>query len=493
MTYQGEKKNILFLIAHDVGRQFGCYDGQAKTPNIDQLAARGIIFENHFCCYPLCGPSRANLFTGLHPMTARRFDNTSFFEDFRKKTQNTSPTIPEIFKNKGYHSAGIGFVLHDSDPESYSEPEWFPAKTNRHAGLVGTLPPEAVYLWADPSSFDSMEQRLRKLLDQGEDASNLVQPKIYRKARGPITESPDVADETYYDGQVTRQVERFIETYDKDSPFCLCAGFIATHTPYCVPKKYWDRYDVRELVLPDNQHDPVDSPEWASGDSEPAQYYTQTGYDLPWRANHQQAIELLHGHLAAVSYWDAMVGRIIKSLENKGLADNTIIVLTTDHGYHDGEHGYWGKHNMWDKSFTIPLIISVPGSRSQQRINALTEHVDLYPTLCELSNLSIPGHIEGKSLLPVMQGDADEIHEAVIANRKHMWHDRIKAYSLASSIRTKRYRLNCYIDESNHEIYSELFDYLDDPNESVNHINDSTYAETVVYLRRLMSKHNDIT
>jgi arylsulfatase A-like enzyme len=217
----------------------------------------------------------------------------------------------------------------------------------------------------------------------------------------------------------------------------------------------------------------VGSPEWAEGDSEPVQYYTQTGYEESWHADENQSRELLHGHYAAISYIDALIGRILEALSTRGLYEDTLVVLTSDHGFHDGEHGYWGKHNLWDTSLAVPLVLRLPGGKPggsgrALSVPALTEHVDLYPTICDLCRLEKPPWLEGDSLLPLLRDPGSPWKRAVFAHRKHMWHDRLQVYHLAHTVRADRYRYTVYLDEKGEPLYRELFDYSEDPQETRN-------------------------
>ena len=220
------------------------------------------------------------------------------------------------------------------------------------------------------------------------------------------------------------------------------------------------------LARPDQ---PPGSPDWIRGDKEPAQYYWQHSYDKVWHPTFDQQKELVHGHYASMSYWDAQIGKLIQALERKGLRENTIIVITTDHGFTDGQHGYFGKHNMWEDSLHVPLIINVPGYEPLQPMSyALSEHVDLYATLCDLCHLPIPNFVEGISLKPILDNPKLELKEAAFSWRRPMYHDLNKGYHQARGIRTSRYRLNLFEDDNGEIIFTELFDYDRDPLETIN-------------------------
>ncbi len=482
--------NILFIICHDIGRRYSSYgNAQIHTPNIDRLAQESVQFNNQFCQWPLCGPSRANIFTGCRPLTTERYNNQPFFPNFRKKMGAEFRSLPEHFRLNGYQSLGAGCVYHDvEDPPSWNQPKWVPSvPKDVPEWAEGWLPPENLHRWQNPQSLHLIRQRLEGLQAQGYTQEQFKDPAIWRKAQGPAVEAFDAEDEVYYDGKVTRKTLEYLEQMDSAQPFFLTAGFIAGHTPFMAPQKYWDLYDRRQLQLPDNLDVPEGSPEWAAGDSEPVQFFTQDGYEKPWRANREQALELLHGHYAAISYIDAQVGKLIDALKRRGLYDNTLLVLTSDHGFHDGEHGYWGKHNVWDVSLRVPLLMRIPGQRDKGvQIEALTEHVDIYPTLCDACGLPKPGFLEGTSMVSLIENPERPWKTAVFAHRKHMWHDRIQAYAMANTVRTPTHRLTIYLDEQGHELYRELFDYAHNPQETINFANEPAYEAVMQEMHCLL-------
>jgi arylsulfatase A-like enzyme len=453
-----------------------------------------VQFNNQFCQWPLCGPSRANIFTGCRPLTTERYNNQPFFPNFRKKRGTEFRSLPEHFRLNGYQSLGAGLVYHDvEDPPSWSQPKWEPSIPQTVPKWAeGWLPPENVQRWQNPHSLELMRQRLERLQAEGYTPEQCKDPSVWRKAQGPAVEAIDADDEIYHDGKVTRKALEYLEQMDSEQPFFLATGFIAGHTPYMAPQKYWDLYDRQQLRLPENLEVPEGSPEWASGDSEPSQFYTQDGYEKPWRADREQSLELLHGHYATISYIDAQVGALLDALKRLEMHDNTVIVLVSDHGFHDGEHGYWGKHNLWDASLQVPLLLRIPGMSDQGiQINALTEHVDIYPTLCDLCDLPKPDFLEGTSTMPLIENPARPWKQAVFAHRKHMWHDRIQAYAIANTVRTQTRRLTVYLDERGSELYVELFNYAhdpcgQDPLETTNVANDQKYNAAMREMRSLL-------
>ena len=474
-----KSRNILFIIAHDIGRRYGCYDnGQVKTPNIDALSEESVQFNNHFCHWPLCGPSRANVFSGCRPLTTERYDNDVFFPKFRKRMGDGFVSLPEIFKGNGYRALGAGVVYHDvDDGPSWSAPVW-------HPGLPDGVPEwlrepllQSPNIWSSDESFSLIRSRLDKLKSSGMSEGEIRKLEHIRRARGPAVESADVEDEAYHDGLVSRKAVEYLKSLRDSGPFFLAVGFTAGHLPFNSPKKYWDLYRRSALQLPANPSMPEDSPEWAMGDSEPAQYYTMEGYDSPWKADREQSMELLHGAYAAISYIDAQMGKLVHALKENGQWENTVVVVTSDHGFHLGEHGYWGKHNLWDASLEVPLLIRIPGRDDRTVLRSLTEHVDIYPTLCDLCHIPPPGFLEGSSLMPLLEDPETSRKQALFAHRKHMWHDRLQVYDFGHSIRTERYRMTVYLDKRGGTRYMELFDYRLDPHEIRNSAGNPEYGE----------------
>lgn len=489
MAEKDKQNNVLFIITHDIGKRYGCYgNSRIKTPNIDRLASESIQFNNHFCQFPLCGPSRANIFSGLRPLKTERFTNDPFFPRFRKKMDKDFSTLPQVFKNNGYQTYGTGLVFHDiDDPPSWSKPFWRPKLPQDVPEDIKIHNAESPNPWVNNESFELIRTRIKNLEKMGFSMKDILTPSGLRKVKGPAVEAGNVDDNAYFDGQTSSSALQYLSNLEQDKPFFLAVGYTAGHLPWNSPKKYWDLYSKDQLKLPENDTAPAGTYPWAMGDSEPAQYYTQHGYEEPWTANHEQALELMHGYYAAISYIDTMIGRLINALKDLRLYENTIIVLVSDHGFHTGEHGYWGKHNLWDTSLKVPLIIHSPDPSMQGlQENHFTEHVDIFPTLCEMAGLPLPDYLEGQSMMPLFGNAATRGKQAAFAHRKHQWHDRIKAYEIAHSVRTTRYRYTIYLDTTRHVIAEELFDYENDPGELKNIASQKENLKVIEKLRRTL-------
>ena len=450
------RPNILFIINHDLSRRLGCYgNAAAVTPHIDRLAERGMLFERHYCNYALCGPSRANIFTGCRPETTRRFDNNEFFHPFRERMGGDYATLPEHFRKHGYFTQCLNQVFHarDIDEPSWSVPQWWPQTPvpDWAPGAKG----EWFANWINRESLDLQKERYERLVSEGKDP---FAGQNYKRWRGPAVEIGDEAQGRYTQDVVTdRAMECLGKLKDEASPFFLGVGYEIGHTPWYAPRRYWEQYDPARLPDPLPKSPPDGSPAQAFGANEPGQFYTQDYYDKPFVPTEEQSRELLHGAYAAMSYFDAQVGRLLEVLDASGLADNTIVLLTSDHGISWGEHGKWGKHNLWEQSLAVPLIIRGAGAGVGASTRALTEHVDVYPTLCDLCGLAPPAFLEGSSAAPLFGAPARPWKQAVFATSFN-----------SRGVRTGRHRYSEYPDDEGSIVATELYDYEADPLQSRN-------------------------
>ena len=479
--------NVLLVVSHDFGPRIACYgDRQAVTPNLDRLAADGSLrFERHYAQWPLCGPSRANIWTGCRPPTTRRYDNRSSVPEFRDRMGPGFATLPEHFRRHGYVAHGVWHLLHafELDDASWDEPCWHPALPTPQ--MPEFIPPgqaDQFYWWVTEDAFRLVAERMARSEAAG---YRLDEPRRYR---GPAVEAAAAPDNAYVEGQATDAAVAWLEAYDDERPFFLGVGYEIGHLPFSRAAAVLGSPRSGAIVDPGGPADmPAGSPAWIMGDKEPAQYYWQHSYDRVWHPTYAQELELLHGHYAAMSYWDAQVGRLLDVLERKGLREETIVVVTTDHGFSDGQHGYWGKHNMWDVALHVPLILHVPGlTPSAATTQRLSEHVDLYPTLCDLCGLSTPDFVEGTSLVPLLEDPGRPWKEAVFAWRRPMYHDLHQAYHEARGMRTERYRFTDYVDSEDQVLFTELFDHAADCHETVNLALDPGNRALVAELRSLL-------
>lgn len=431
------KRNVLFIAVDDLRPQLGCYGAsQVLSPNIDRLAARGIVFERAYCQQAVCSPSRTSLLTGCRPDTTRVYDLTTHF----RKTIPDVVTLPQHFKANGYHTQAFGKIFHGGldDKPSWSKPTWSPS---------------GVSWYQLPENRALMERLTAKLKD--EDAK--VEAVRRGSIRGTPVECADVADNAYYDGVVAEKTIDALRQV-KDHPFFLAAGFYKPHLPFVAPKKYWDLYKREDIRLADNPQPPRDYPQLAGTTWGELRVYH--GMPKSGPLTDDQARTLIHGYLACVSFTDAQIGKVVDELDRLGLGDNTVIVLWGDHGWKLGEHGMWCKHTNFELDTRSPLLCAAPRQPTGRRTKALTEFVDIYPSLCELCGLALPSHLEGTSFVPLMK-------EPERAWKTAAFSQYPRGNVMGYSMRTDHWRYTEWRDPDGSVKASELYDHQADPQENL--------------------------
>jgi len=443
------RPNILFIAVDDLRPELGCYGGDyIKSPNIDRLARQGMTFNRAYCQQAVCSPSRSSLLTGTRPDTTKVWDLRTHFRDALANVV----TLPQHFKQNGYFVQGMGKIYHPGfdDPPSWSVP-W----------QTATAPEYALFKSGNVEDEDKPR-------------------KNGKRRKGPAFEGADVPDNFFKDGKVADPaVSTLRELSKKSEAFFFAVGFAKPHLPFVAPKKYWDLYDPAQIKLAPNPFHPKDAPDYAlnSGSGELHQYMGIP--DGPIADN--LARQLKHGYYACVSYTDAQIGKVLAELERLGLRKNTIIVLWGDHGWKLGEHGEWAKHTNVENDTNAPLIVSVPGMKNAgAHTDALVEFVDIYPTLCELAGLPLPGHLEGRSFKPLLDDPNRPWKTAAFSQypRKGL---------MGYSMRTDRYRFTVWVDRHDHSKVDaiELYDHETDPQENTNIAKLPQNAELV---QRLMAQ-----
>ncbi|HAU36573.1 MAG TPA: iduronate sulfatase [Phycisphaerales bacterium] len=468
----GPRKNVLFFPVDDLRPELGCYGHPiARSPNIDRLARAGLLFERAYCQQAVCGPTRASLLTGLRPDTTRVYD-------LKTHIRTTLPdvvTLPQHFKNHGYHSEAIGKVFHSGleDEASYSVPH--------------RAPPGPSYCSRENLDFIARKKA------EGQ-ARGLQGDKLQRYARGPAWEAADVPDNAYRDGKLADMAIEALRRLAPAAtaknpadrkPFFLSVGFAKPHLPFCAPKRYWDLYDRAKIPIP-IQDKPKDAPPIAFADWGELRSYT----DIPdvGNLNEDQTRELIHGYYACVSYTDAQIGRLLDELDRLGLTDNTVIVLWGDHGWKLGEYATWCKHTNFELDTHVPMIFVDPAHPGGRRTRALTEFVDIYPTLAELCGLPAPARTEGVSMVPLFEDPDRKWKSAAFSQYPRpgasLGHDgRIMGYSM----RTDRYRYTEWQIPGTGEVKArELYDLDKDPLSTVNLAENPAQAQTVADLHEKM-------
>ncbi len=440
------RPNVLFIAVDDLRPELGCYGADhVFSPNIDKLAASGVRFERAYCQQALCGPSRASLMLGMRPDSTQIHGNHKHFRDHYPDL----PTLPEHFKRHGYHTQSMGKIYHGVFPEgaSLTAPDTF---GDPQSWSVPTFRPGPRYYYTE-EGIAAAKQAYRQIY-----RPENPQPDDWTKKLvfGPMTEAPEVDDDTLYDGQVAkRAVETLRDLAAKpEQPWFLAVGFIKPHTPFIAPKKFWDLYDRENLPLADWRKFPQGAPPVAThGSGEIRRYTDQPRKGAFTEANQRQ---LRHAYYACISYIDAQIGRVLDELEKQDLADNSIVVLWSDHGFHLGEQGMWGKTTNYELDARVALIVRDPRAKAKGGVSrALIELVDLYPSLADLAGLSLPDHLEGSSLRPLLDEPDRPWKTAAFTQYSR---GALRGYS----IRTARHRYVEWVDHKRDGVaHTELYDY----------------------------------
>jgi len=441
---QDTPPNVLFIAVDDLNNWLGCMNGHpnAKTPNIDNLASRGVLFTNAHCQAPLCGPSRASLMTGLRPSTIGIYGMISD-NNIRADNEITKDIIylPEYFKNNGYHTMGIGKLFHTHAPDGV-----FDESGGRAKGF-GPLPEER-FIW-DGYGTSDRDKYGRTSTDWG------AFPEV--DSLMPDHQSADWV------------IERLNRDFEK--PFFLGVGFLRPHVPLYVPQKWFDLHPLETLELTPYKADDLDDV--------PAIAHLIN--DLPMMPSTEWAIEsgewanIIQAYLACVSFVDYEVGRVLEALQNSNYAENTVIVLWSDHGYRMGEKGTFAKHALWEEATNAPLLFSAPNLPKGKIIDTPAEMLSIYPTLVNLCGLPAYERNEGKNLVPTMLGAESENSVAIttFGMNNH-------------GIRSLEYRYIQYEDGG-----EELYNHNSDPNEWTNIAGEAEYFTIKKDMKKSLPTKNE--
>jgi arylsulfatase A-like enzyme len=474
----------------DLRPMLGCYgDPIAKTPNIDRLAERGMLFERAYCQFAKCGPSRLSLLTGLRPDAVGVFShNEKDMLAFRKRRPD-AVAIPRWFKDHGWRAQGFGKVYHDGwdNPDDWSATA-FPG---RNGEMLETVDKAAI-------AKVPFEKR------------NEIPTIISPRHDCPAIQAAEVPDDTLFEGRMTNRVIETLAGLKKaETPWFLAVGYRRPHLPFVAPKKYFDLYEPDPTWLPGNRQPPTGSPilAWFNSDGYAGfgkkadlgslfpnppktrdDAFAWAGFELrsyvgvPYHGGISDDLQLRlrQAYLACISYVDAQIGRLLKSV-----GDDTIIVLWSDHGWHLGEQGTWGKMTNFEQATRVPLIIAAPGDEfSRGKTMALAELVDLYPTLCELAGIGKPKHLEGESLVPILKDPEAELDGTAFSQ-----FPRFGEKVHGRAIRTHRWRYVWWKEMATGEIVErELYDHETDSAETVNVASRPKNAEIVAELERRLGE-----
>jgi len=463
--------NVLFIAVDDLRPDLGCYGVDwVKSPHIDRLAAGGTVFNRAYCQQAVCSPSRTSLLTGRRPDTTRIYDLSTHFRAHLPDVV----TLPQYFKQNGYHTQSIGKVYHGGldDPLSWSAP------SIKAQGKWYCDPKIVARLQAERKKIKNPRRQIVKR--DPKTGVVLHIKRVGRRVNGPASEVADVDEHELPDGHTTDVAIELLRDYKKnpERPFFLAVGYLKPHLPFVAPKKYYDLYDPQQIGQPDNPYPPMDCPPIALTDWGELRAYWDIGRDAPTPLPPEKTLQLRHAYYACVSYVDAQIGRLLDALDQLGLADDTIVILWGDHGWQLGEHGLWCKHTNFELATRAPLIVRAPNqSHPGARTDALVEFVDIYPTLCELAGLPLPDGLEGTSMVPVMN-DPDRPWKSA-AFSQYPRAGGVMGYSM----RTDRYRYTEWRKDGQ-VVARELYDHKYDPAENVNVVDRPQHRELVQSLSR---------
>ncbi|CAN5904051.1 sulfatase [soil metagenome] len=472
------KPNVLFIAVDDLRPEMGCYGNPiVKTPNLDRLAARGLVFNRAYCQQAVCSPSRSSIMTGRRPDATRVYDLETHF----RVALPDAVTLPQHFKANGYHCAALSKIYHHGfeDGRSWSEPHWYPSGQR-----VDTDPVD----WTK-RIVTKFEGGVWEYSSKAAPADNdkPAGGKAGKAPKGDAFEVSSRSDDELPDGFTAAEaVKRLQALKGEGKPFFLAVGFLKPHLPFIAPKHYWDLYDPDKIPLPAVDHLPTGAPVFAGHDNGELHTYANVPKGNPIPTDFAKSLR--HGYYACISYMDAQVGRLLDALDREGLADNTIIVLWGDHGWQLGDHGLWHKHTNFELAARAPLIISLPGQKTAGRkCEVPVEFVDVYPTLADVCGLTIPAGLEGASLKPFLENPAAPSDKVAFSQYPRSGTQTGGRSLMGYSLRDERWRLTLWRDRNNGEIAAtELYDETNDPHETVNVADRSEHREVIASLSKKM-------
>ncbi|RPD93369.1 DUF229 domain-containing protein [Aureibaculum marinum] len=493
--------NILFLAIDDLRPEIGAYGSDiAITPNLDKLANQGLLFNNAYCQEPICSPSRASIMTGARPETIKVIENFTYFRDLNPDIL----TLPQYFRENGYETTSTGKIYHN---EKFGDAKlsWSRKPAYDKMTIEKSKTPGGYALVENQELFRKSTAEVIEKYGKNAPRNGL--------GKGPAYEIADVPDTFYEDGynaELAIVTMKDMLEKNPDKPFFLGMGMKKPHLDWLVPKKYWDMYNPEDIKLTTQ----TSAPENGAAMGLHASFELRARYGIPKKGpiSDEMARTLKHAYLASVSYVDAQIGKMIKALDEAGVRDNTIIIVWSDHGWHLGDMGIWGKATNYEIATRVPLIIwtpemskSVRGSKS----NALVELVDIYPTITELAGLPLPKHLEGQSFVPLLTNPnkkwksaaftqfptpalrewaanplskgmretyfgplIEEVEGRIKQQQGEKWNrDLYENYLMGYTMRTEQYRFMVwrdYRDPNAEPVFFELYDHKNDPSETKN-------------------------
>jgi iduronate 2-sulfatase len=441
---QKNKLNVLFIAVDDMNNDLGSFGHPlVKSPHIDRLARRAVRFENAYCQFPLCSPSRSSILTGLRPDTTKVFDLKYHF----RQGLPDAVTLPQLFKNHGYYTARVGKMYHYGNP-----------------GQIGTSGLDDPASWQEvynPAGRDKTALELDVIRYSGKPGSGLGSAMAFLNDK-------QGRDEEHTDGKVALQAIELLEKH-RAEPFFLGVGFYRPHCPWITPAGYFERYAMADIQLPGIPADIQKTvPAHALSSTKPWPYLGLT---------EEQARECKLAYYASITFVDAQIGLVLDALDRLGLSENTAIVFWSDHGYHLGEHGLWFKQSCFEESTKVPLLIATPGAAMAGKpCRRNVELVDVYPTLADLAGITPPKNLEGVSLRPLLENPETQWNRPAFSQIQ-------RGAVPGHSVRTERWR---YTEWASGQQGAELYDHQTDAAELRNLASDAAHANVVAEMKGLL-------
>ena len=446
-SQHSKKPNILFIISDDLtATAVSSYENKAcKTPNIDKLASEGIRYTRAYTQYPVCGPSRASLMSGYYPTATRTYGYVSG----RKNIGMERKTWTQLFKENGYYTARVSKIFHMGVPIDIEN------------GSNGT---DDEASWTERFNSQGPEWK-------AEGEAELVQGNptgtLPRKGGNVMTiVKADGDDLVHSDGKTAQKAIELIKKH-KNEPFFLAVGFVRPHVPFVAPKNYFEPYPYQKILMPKKVEG-----DWNDIPKRGINYVTS----INGKMSSDQEKKAVAAYYASVSYMDAQVGKVLKGLKEQGLEDNTIIIFTSDHGFHLGEHSFWMKVSLHEESVRVPMIIKVPGKKPAV-CNSFVELLDLYPTIAELAGIETSKHLQGKSLAKTIENPNHEVRKMAFS---------VSQGGKTFLLRTEKWAYIQYDEDAKSGI--ELFDMENDPKQFTNLADKAAYANTVSFFQKELRK-----
>ena len=440
------KPNVLFIISDDLtATALSCYGNTVcRTPNIDRLAAQGTRFTRALCQGAYCGPSRASFMSGYYPHATGVLGYTS-----PRPAIGERATWAQHFKNAGYYTARVSKIYHMGVPGGVEEGG--DPKTTNHGD--GADDPAS---WTEKLNSPGPEWKAKGVGETLEGNPEGKRPVVGGNTFVVVEAEGD--DLAHSDGRTAAKAVELIQQH-ASKPFFLAVGFVRPHVPFVAPAKYFEPFKpFDKMPLP-----PKFPGDWDDIPKAGINYKTS----LNMKMDERRQRKAVGGYYAAVTYMDAQVGKVLAALEQSGQADNTIVIFTSDHGYHLGEHDFWAKVSLRDESAMVPLIIKVPGKQPAV-CHSLVELLDLYPTIASLCGLEVPARLQGKNIARVFDDPKHSVREA--------------AFSVAPSskgflLREDKWAYLQYAEDASLGI--ELFDMAKDPKQFTNLASKPEFADVV--------------